>query len=76
MAHAFDPGYTTDPFLTLCSDYPEAAAYPTNQFRSEWGPIFHRGRKDPGRRSRPAPSGLPCKAWNHEELRLRQRLPL
>jgi len=45
MAHAFDPGYTTEPFLTLCSDFPDAA-YPSNQFRIEWGPIFHRGRLD------------------------------
>jgi hypothetical protein len=27
-------------------EYPEADVYPTDQFRIEWGPIFHRGRLD------------------------------
>ena len=44
MAQPFDPGYTTEPFLTLCSDYPGETVYPRDQFRVEWGPIFHRGR--------------------------------
>lgn len=46
MSHSFDPGYVAEPFLGLCADYPEADVYPTDQFRCEWGPIFHRGRLD------------------------------
>jgi uracil-DNA glycosylase len=46
MPHPFDPGYVAEPYLTLCADYPEADVYPPNQFRLEWGPIFHRGRLD------------------------------
>jgi hypothetical protein len=46
MTHPFDPGYVAEPFLTLCADYPEADVYPPEQFRIEWGPIFHRGRLD------------------------------
>jgi uracil-DNA glycosylase len=46
MSHAFDPGYVAEPFLTLCADYPGADVYPADQFRVEWGPVFHRGRLD------------------------------
>jgi hypothetical protein len=46
MSHPFDPGYFAEPYLTLCSEYPEADVYPPSQFRLEWGPIFHRGRLD------------------------------
>jgi uracil-DNA glycosylase len=46
MPHLFDPGYIADPFLTLCAQYPGADVYPSDQFRIEWGPIFHRGRLD------------------------------
>jgi hypothetical protein len=46
MAHRFDPGYVSEPFLTLCAEYPGADVYPSSQFRVEWGPIFHRGRLD------------------------------
>lgn len=46
MSHPFDPGYVSEPFLTLCAEYPEASVYPSDQFRVEWGPIFHRGRLD------------------------------
>jgi len=46
MPHPFDPGYVAEPFLTLCAEYPEANVYPPDQFRVEWGPIFHRGRLD------------------------------
>ncbi|HJY81178.1 MAG TPA: uracil-DNA glycosylase family protein, partial [Candidatus Binatia bacterium] len=42
----FDPGYGTEPFHTLCADYPGADVYPPARFRVEWGPIFHRGRLD------------------------------
>jgi len=44
MSHPFDSGYIKEPFRTLVSDYPAADVYPPNQFRLEWGPIFHRGR--------------------------------
>ena len=46
MQHPFDPGYFGEPFRTLAGEYPEADVYPSNQFRVEWGPIFHRGRLD------------------------------
>ena len=46
MAHEFDPGYGTEPFRTLCSEYPDEKVYPTSDFRTEWGPVFHRGRLD------------------------------
>jgi hypothetical protein len=46
MQHPFDSGYFEEPFLTLVRGYPEADVYPFNQFRVEWGPIFHRGRLD------------------------------
>ena len=46
MQHPFDPGYFEEPFRTLVLEYPEADVYPFNQFRMEWGPIFHRGRLD------------------------------
>jgi len=46
MPHAFDPGYCAEPFRTLCTNYPEADVYVPDQFRVEWGPIFHRGRLD------------------------------
>jgi uracil-DNA glycosylase len=43
---AFDPGYVLDPFKTLAANYPDDTAYPWDDFRVEWGPIFHRGRLD------------------------------
>jgi hypothetical protein len=46
MSHLFDPGYGAEPFRTLCIEYPESDVYPADQFRVEWGPIFHRGRLD------------------------------
>jgi hypothetical protein len=46
MTHPFDPGYYLEPFRTLCQNHPGTEAYPASQFRSEWGPIFHRGRLD------------------------------
>jgi len=46
MPHPFDPGYGQDPFRTLAAEYPEADVYPPDQFRVEWGPVFHRGRLD------------------------------
>jgi uracil-DNA glycosylase len=46
MAHQFDPGYNRYPFKTLVGNYPGADIYPFEDFRTEWGPIFHRGRLD------------------------------
>jgi hypothetical protein len=44
MASNFDPGYTNEPFQTLVDQAPDARVYPSDSFRIEWGPIFHRGR--------------------------------
>ena len=46
MGHPFDLGYAQEPFKSLCENYPDATVYPPNDFRVEWGPIFHRGRLD------------------------------
>jgi uracil-DNA glycosylase len=46
VAHDFDPGYGTEPFRELCADYPDSKVYPSSDFRTEWGPVFHRGRLD------------------------------
>src|SRR6266849_6409011 len=46
MPHTFDPGCFAEPFRTLCMNYPESDVYVPDQFRVEWGPIFHRGRLD------------------------------
>ncbi|MGC4000997.1 MAG: uracil-DNA glycosylase family protein [Anaeromyxobacter sp.] len=40
------PGYVSAPFQALVQDYPDEAVYPPADFRTEWGPIFHRGRLD------------------------------
>lgn len=45
MTHPFCPGYPP-PYDTLVSSYPDAQTYPPADFRTEWGPIFHRGRLD------------------------------
>ncbi len=42
----FCPGYVREPFATLATTYPDETAYPSPDFRTEWGPIFHRGRLD------------------------------
>jgi uracil-DNA glycosylase len=42
----FCPGYVTPPFDALAADYPDETTYPRAHFRTEWGPIFHRGRLD------------------------------
>ncbi len=42
----FDPGYGAEPWRTLCADVPGEDVYPPRDFRTEWGPIFHRGRLD------------------------------
>jgi hypothetical protein len=46
MAHDFDPGPVNEPFASLVRDYPGSEVYPSDSFRVEWGPIFHRGRLD------------------------------
>jgi hypothetical protein len=46
MAHDFDPGYCAPAFQQLVRDYPDEQVYPFKDFRTEWGPIFHRGRLD------------------------------
>jgi uracil-DNA glycosylase len=43
---AFDPGYGDDPWRGLAAAYPGTDVYPAADFRTEWGPIFHRGRLD------------------------------
>src|SRR5512141_2139258 len=45
MSRGFDPGPQTAAFLDLMDTWP-AAAYPFEDFRAEWGPVFHRGRLD------------------------------
>lgn len=45
-AHEFDLGPVAEPFVTIAADYPGVEVYPAQDFRVEWGPIFHRGRLD------------------------------
>jgi hypothetical protein len=45
MATPFDPGYGA-PFDALVNTYPGPSVYKGTDFRSEWGPVFHRGRLD------------------------------
>jgi hypothetical protein len=42
----FDPGYVRRPYISLVENYPGDDVYPPDSFRTEWGPIFHRGRLD------------------------------
>jgi hypothetical protein len=46
MPGAFDPGYGQEPFRTLVQDVRDVTVFPTKDFRTEWGPVFHRGRLD------------------------------
>jgi hypothetical protein len=46
MATLFDPGYAEEPFRTLVQDVPDHMVFPLKDFRTEWGPVFHRGRLD------------------------------
>ena len=46
MNHSFDAGCVTEPYRTLAETYPGPDVYPADEFRVEWGPIFHRGRLD------------------------------
>ena len=45
MARTFDDGYR-GPFATLVDAAPGEDSYPPDAFRTEWGPVFHRGRLD------------------------------
>ena len=46
MSPLFDPGYSRHPFASLVAHCPGVDVYPPEDFRVEWGPIFHRGRLD------------------------------
>ena len=46
MPTPFDPGYGNEPFRTLVQDVPGDTVFPAEDFRTEWGPVFHRGRLD------------------------------
>ena len=46
MEREFDPGYHRSPYRRLVADYPDESVYPIDDFRVEWGPVFHRGRLD------------------------------
>jgi uracil-DNA glycosylase len=46
MTQDFDVGYAAEPFITLCREFPGPDVYPQADFRTEWGPMFHRGRLD------------------------------
>jgi hypothetical protein len=46
MTISFDPGPQTAAFQSLLSDFPDANVYPFTDFRTEWGPVFYRGRLD------------------------------
>jgi uracil-DNA glycosylase len=45
MTHEFEIGYPRG-FASLLRTYPGPDVYPPDDFRVEWGPIFHRGRLD------------------------------
>lgn len=45
MTSPFCPGYPP-PYDALVASCPDESTYPTEAFRTEWGPIFHRGRLD------------------------------
>jgi uracil DNA glycosylase superfamily protein len=46
MPRRFDTGYGEQPYRSLVEEYPGTTAYPSTDFRVEWGPVFHRGRLD------------------------------
>jgi uracil-DNA glycosylase len=46
MSIPFDEGYASEPFASLVMNYPGDDIYPQADFRTEWGPVFHRGRLD------------------------------
>lgn len=42
----FDAGYCVPKFRTLVEEVPDETVFPSKDFRTEWGPVFHRGRLD------------------------------
>src|SRR4051812_47449127 len=46
VVHQSCVGYGAEPFASLVADYPGDDVYPSDDFRTEWGPVFHRGRLD------------------------------
>ena len=46
VVHQSCVGYGAEPFASLVADYPGEDVYPQADFRTEWGPVFHRGRLD------------------------------
>lgn len=46
VVHQSCLGYGAEPFASLVADYPGDDVYPSADFRTEWGPVFHRGRLD------------------------------
>jgi hypothetical protein len=46
VVHKCCDGYGREPFASLVATYPGEDVYPIEDFRVEWGPIFHRGRLD------------------------------
>jgi hypothetical protein len=44
--HEFCPGYGRAPYSALVADYPDESVLKVDDFRVEWGPVFHRGRLD------------------------------
>ncbi len=46
MTTPFCPGYGNEPFRSLVESCPGTSVYPSENFRVEWGPVFHRGRLD------------------------------
>lgn len=44
--HEFCPGYGRAPYSALVTDYPDDSVLKVDDFRVEWGPVFHRGRLD------------------------------
>jgi uracil-DNA glycosylase len=46
MKRDCDPGYGRAPYRRLVADFPDESTYPIDDFRVEWGPVFHRGRLD------------------------------
>lgn len=47
--HASCPGYTKAPYKALVKSYAGEEVYPAARFRTEWGPVFHRGRLEGAR---------------------------
>ena len=46
MGQTFDPGSTSGVFQPLFENFPGDPPYKVRKFRTEWGPIFYRGRLD------------------------------